>query len=242
MLCAGALLSTPAHADHDAPDEQAARNHFARGVTLYDNGQYEEAIREFSIARALRPRPAFFFDIGRCQERLENWAEAADSFTRYLETASDLQPAAREELQARIRVLRERAERARESSAAPIAASPMTPAPSVALGRSGRAPLRLGAVLVGVTAGVTAIVGTALVLSVGPAYRQLETSCRQRPCGPADTEGLRTQLDGGYALWAVAGAAALTDVVLIAVTVRRTSQRRAFLAPGTSGLVLGSEL
>jgi tetratricopeptide (TPR) repeat protein len=241
IACGVALGSIPARADDGAVADQAARNHYERGTTLYDAQRYEEAIAEFSSAYDLRRLPALLFDIGRCQERLERWAESADTFTRYLESASDLDAAERAELQSRIAVLRERAERARPREIGPATVSAPALAPSVARARSGRM-LRLGAVLVGVSAAATAIIGTSLVLSVSPAYNRLETTCRQRLCGPADTAGLRAQVDAGDALFAVAGAAAIADVVLITIAARRGARRRALLAPGARGFAIGAEL
>jgi tetratricopeptide (TPR) repeat protein len=235
LLSLAALPAAPAHAD-DKPDDQAARNHFDRGAALYQQEQFEEAMREFSTAYELRPLPALLFNIGRCHERLEHWAEAADAFTRYLDVAADLNPAERAELQARIAVLRGRVERARTS----VAAAAPSPAPPGPLVDHGRARLRLGAGLVAGAAAAAAIAGTTLVLTVGPDYKRLETTCRLRPCGAADTAGLRARLDAGYALWAVAGAAAVTDVVLWVIAARRPSLR-AMLAPGAGGFVLGSE-
>jgi tetratricopeptide (TPR) repeat protein len=244
LLCATTLLSVSAHAQEvKPPDEQAARDHHQRGVTLYYQKQYEEALREFSIANDLRPRPAFLFNIGRCQEQLERWRDAADSFSRYLDSAPDLEPSERDELRARIVVLRSRAQPARESSATATTTATATNQPSTRAAVDTRRPrLRLGATLVGVAAGLTAIAATTLVLTVGPEYKQLENTCRLRQCGPSDTAGLRARLDAGYALWAVAGAAAVTDLVLWIAATRHPSQQRAFLAPGVGGFTFGSNL
>jgi tetratricopeptide (TPR) repeat protein len=240
LLCAAMLLSIAAHAQETKPTgEQAARNHYQRGVALYDQQQYEEALREFSVANDLRPRPAFWFNIGRCQEQLARWNDAADSFSRYLDTASDLELSERDELRARIVVLRNRAQPAPESNATPTATNQPATRANI---DTGRARLRLSATLLSAGAGLTAIAGTTLVLTVGPEYKQLENTCRQRPCGPSDTAGLRARLDAGYALWAVAGASAIADVVLWILATRHPSERRAFLAPGVGVFTFGSKL
>jgi tetratricopeptide (TPR) repeat protein len=234
LLCATTLLSVRAYAEEVTSSEDQARSHHQRGVALYDQKQYEEALREFSVANGLQPRPAFLFNIGRCQERLERWADAADSFSRYLDAAPALAPSERDELRARIVTLRERAQPARENR--PIASATDVPSTRAAVALERRR-LRLGATLVGVATGLTAIAGTTLVGTVGPEYKQLESTCRQRACGPSDIAGLRARLDAGYALWAVAGAAAIADVALWISATRHPSQRH---ARGVAGFTFGS--
>lgn len=181
------------------PDEQAARRHFEAGLESYGREDYRGAIAEFEQARALHSLPAFDFNIGRCHERLEEWAAAADAYERYLTAAGD------PELAARVRVLRRRAR--------PRAAPPPEPAPPPA-----KNPFRLPAFLAGGLALGAGAVGTGLTLSVGSEYSSREAICRTMPCRVDD---LRARLWGGYAMWAVGAAAAVVDVALIIRSARR---------------------
>ena len=110
-------LARVAHAQED-PDTQAARRHYERGAQLYNHDRYEEAVREFSTAKSLKPTPAFEFNIGRCYDRLERWRDAADAYERYL--AAEPSAADAGELKARIAMLRARAQAVVSSSPPPL--------------------------------------------------------------------------------------------------------------------------
>src|SRR5205823_732374 len=72
---------------------------------------------------------------------------------------------------------------------------------------------------VGAAALTTAIVGSALVGSVGPDYDRLKMECAGM-CAPSRWSGLEARANAGYALWGVAGALAIADVVLWVVELR----------------------
>ena len=88
--------------------DERARLHFESGRSYYEEGAYERALEEFQHAYQLSQRPALLYNIGTTQERLGQWSEAADTFTRYLADAPDIQD--RATFERRIANLRRRAE------------------------------------------------------------------------------------------------------------------------------------
>jgi tetratricopeptide (TPR) repeat protein len=101
-------LVGPVRAQPAPPDEEVAKRHFESGSAYYEAGKYTQALVEFEEADRIYPSPAFDFNVGRVQERLEHWREAADAFERYLAKTPD----APDEIRARVRVLLARASRA----------------------------------------------------------------------------------------------------------------------------------
>ena len=99
------------------PDTEIAKRHFAAGAALYDAGRYEDAIVEFSAARAVRPAPAFDFNIARCYDRLERTRDAVDWYERYLAANPPNDGGAHE----RLVLLRERLAQGRGRARYPIA-------------------------------------------------------------------------------------------------------------------------
>src|SRR5690242_17549674 len=49
---------------------EAARKEYDEGAHAYEQGEYESALRHFQTAFHLAPSPVFWFNIGRCHERL----------------------------------------------------------------------------------------------------------------------------------------------------------------------------
>jgi len=120
------MVATLARAQAPDPDTQAARRHYQRGLGLYDQERYDDAIQEFNAAKELKPLPAFDYNIGRCQERLERWEEAAASYEHYLAATPDAPESAT--LEERIGVLRDRARRHdKPPNPAPPLPPPATP-------------------------------------------------------------------------------------------------------------------
>jgi hypothetical protein len=66
-----------------------AREHYAAGRALYDNGEYEGAIREFAAADALAPSGVNDFNIALCHERLGAAALAVQFYRSYLSRVPD---------------------------------------------------------------------------------------------------------------------------------------------------------
>jgi len=78
---AGLLLSAP------PGDVDQARADFERGAALYRDGDFRGALAAFEAAQAHAPAPQALFNIARCQERLGQLADAADSYAAYLAAA-----------------------------------------------------------------------------------------------------------------------------------------------------------
>jgi tetratricopeptide (TPR) repeat protein len=69
--------------------ERAAKTHFAEGQKLFAEGRYEEALAEFEAGYAAVPLPGFLIDIGQCQRKLGNTAEAREAYDSFLDKAPD---------------------------------------------------------------------------------------------------------------------------------------------------------
>lgn len=197
------------------PDTEVARRHFKRGAELYEGGDYPAAVREFEAARRVKPSPAFEYNIGRCYDRMERYAEAVAAYERFV--AAGPSDSSVDEVRDRIRVLRERLR-----AFAPAAVERAPAAPAAPPSPPPRSPLRVAGFVVGGFAVASLATGVGLVASVAPEYNRLyDVTCTQRQCTRADYDAplLRSQV--GYAMWALAGAAAVVDIVLFVVDARR---------------------
>lgn len=68
-----------------APDlEAAARGYFERGVKLYQEQRYLEALAEFSAGYELSRRPLFLFNMGECARLAKQPERAKEYYERYL--------------------------------------------------------------------------------------------------------------------------------------------------------------
>jgi tetratricopeptide (TPR) repeat protein len=109
VACAIALISALAgsvgRADGDDPRAQAAA-HYARGLDLANQGQYEAALDEFNAAYATSPHFAVLYNVGQAQLALGHPIEAIAALTRYLQDGADQVPLSRrEQVQAQIALL-----------------------------------------------------------------------------------------------------------------------------------------
>jgi tetratricopeptide (TPR) repeat protein len=66
------------------PDTEVASREFQNGSALYAEEHYAEAITHFERARALRPLPAFDYNIARCYDRMGDWARAVERYRSFL--------------------------------------------------------------------------------------------------------------------------------------------------------------
>jgi tetratricopeptide (TPR) repeat protein len=79
------LLAAGTSAAAAEDDRQAlARAHFLTGRSYYDQGRWDDALKEFSEAYRLSSRPGFLYNIGVCLDKLGRAQEAIDAFERYL--------------------------------------------------------------------------------------------------------------------------------------------------------------
>ena len=93
----------------EAPTEDAretARLHYARGLELAGQADYESALREFSEAYRVSPHFAVLYNMGQAQFALSRPAEAIESLSKYLRDGQEqVPPARRQEVQAQIALL-----------------------------------------------------------------------------------------------------------------------------------------
>ncbi len=72
----------PAAAQGASPDAATgARDHFRRGMRLYQDGNYSGALAEFQASYRLKPAGSTLQNIALCQKQLFRYAEAAESLS-----------------------------------------------------------------------------------------------------------------------------------------------------------------
>lgn len=85
VLATASLTSTAKAADSQT--QQAAGQHFERGVALYGEADYRGALTEFKRAYELAPSPLVLYNIGQAHFQLRNYSAALSTFERYLAEA-----------------------------------------------------------------------------------------------------------------------------------------------------------
>jgi tetratricopeptide (TPR) repeat protein len=207
----------------DDPDTEAAKRHFERGQQFYSVADYAAALHEFEEAKRAKDLAAFEFNIARCYDRMERYSDAITAYKRYVYRATD--PGDANEARDRVRAL--------EKRLAPPPMPPAPPAPNLQAPVSTHAPRRdllwssLGVAALTVA---SAAIGGGLLGSVGHDWTQLQLTCSQRQCSSADWGPTADRANAGYAMLAVAGAAAVADAVLFALYARRSRERAAVTA------------
>ena len=98
LAAAGTLWAQPL----DSPEKQAA-GHFEKGVRLYKEGRFAEAIRAYTAAHHLAPHPDSLFNIARCHENLGNYSRALEFYRKVLAKTKD--PRGQADISRRIRRL-----------------------------------------------------------------------------------------------------------------------------------------
>jgi tetratricopeptide (TPR) repeat protein len=181
-------------------DRASAKSHTEHGTALYEHGDYEHALAEFSDARRLYAAPELDYDIARCLDRLGRPAEAAAAYERYVAARPfDSKSSAISARAAQLRAL------ASEQAQRPVTVTTaISPPPTT----TRRTPVAASAVA-GVT-GVTAIAGAVLLGVVGGTVSHAE----DHSLSHARVDSLKDQAYAGYALLGVAAVAAVVDVAL----------------------------
>lgn len=74
---------------------ERARVHYERGLTLFNEGNYDAALFEFERAYELAPSYKILYNMGRIQREQNNYAAALRSYARYLREGGTAIPAER---------------------------------------------------------------------------------------------------------------------------------------------------
>ena len=94
LLALGLLLGSSRSSRADDPRD-VARGHYARGLELVRQEDYQGALREFVVAYDISPHFAVLYNIGQCHVLLGNLADAVDALSRYLGEGRYLVPSER---------------------------------------------------------------------------------------------------------------------------------------------------
>jgi hypothetical protein len=84
LLAAVLVLSLGAASVARGDDLADAKASFRRGVELYRDRRWKEAMEEFQVAYRLKPHGALHFNVAQCRERLDDWPGALRSYHDYL--------------------------------------------------------------------------------------------------------------------------------------------------------------
>jgi hypothetical protein len=79
------VAASPARADELAD----AKARFRRGVELYRERRWKEAMEEFEAAYRAKPHGALHFNVAQCRERLDDWPGALRGYHDYLREVPD---------------------------------------------------------------------------------------------------------------------------------------------------------
>lgn len=159
-----------------AADEVRAKELFANGTTLYQEGDYEAALVAFREAQRQLPAPEFHFNIANCLERLERFDEAIAALNLYRAVAPADEQATLER-----RIVSLEKGMARRLASTTVTATPAVVAPSGAIGdvsaaASSRRHPRWW--LVGLGAGVASVGGAGAGWSFSSAQTHLDEGDR----------------------------------------------------------------
>jgi tetratricopeptide (TPR) repeat protein len=92
------LMLGPSGSSHADDPRDVAHGHYARGLELVGQKDYQGALREFIVAYDVSPHFAVLYNIGECHVLLGQVSEAIDALSRYLGDGRYLVPAERRRL------------------------------------------------------------------------------------------------------------------------------------------------
>lgn len=228
-----------------------ARVKVEQGTSLYEKGEYEQALAAFQDAASLYASPDFQFNIGLCHERLGNYTAAISAFETYLRNKPDAPD--RVAVEGRIRDIKERQELEQRAAAAaaadaekkkdppPETTPPETTPPETTPEEStdgddeepdevgdGRGLVIGGGVLLGIGVLAAAGGGTAFGVLAGSPSRSVDAVLNQgNPQGLtlAETRDLAEEADrhrtGQIVSLAAGGVLATTGLVMLVVGLKR---------------------
>lgn len=240
LSASSAMAQSPSNGGSQQARDQMAREHFQSGRAYFASGDYERALDAFESARELSGRPALYYNIYLCHERLGHWGEAADALESFLAEGDPGDE--RTVLESRLGHLRERAAEAEAAAQASVdeegAPASADPSETAEPAEDGGA-MRVGAISSFSVAGAGAVlwlVGGAMGLSEN---NDLESTCSPN-CTDAEVsrlETLNTVANVGIVLTALGAA---TGITLLLLGKRGGDDARAEISPwvgrSTAGL------
>jgi tetratricopeptide (TPR) repeat protein len=226
-----------------AADERsnAAREHYQKGTTAFDLGQFEEAVREYTEAYRLRDEPVLLYNIAQANRLAGHKAESLHFYRIYLtklphapnhdEVAAkiaELQKAIEQEKRAQTMPPNESIQPGAKAPSPPQAAPEekkpqpivLTPKP-MTIDRGGRKLKIAGGIVAG--AGVALAIGglVSSLLAKSAADNLAAEAGAHQPYDPAQYSALQTNRIAGPVLLGIGGAALIGGVAVIAVGAKR---------------------
>jgi len=226
---------------------QEAKDHYDRGMSHYELGEFSAAVEEFKAAYALSQAPGLLFNLAQASRLGKDYEQSLHFYRAYLRARPDA--ANRDDVEKRISELEPIVEKRRKADEAKRLAVPAPqPAPLVSRHADQRLvavtppPSGRGLKVAGIVVGVAGlgILGAGVGLGVASldAQNKLSTLASQMGSWSAEQQRLyntgKTDAAAATALYVAGGAAVATGVILIAVGVRRDRARFA-VAPLPGG-------
>src|SRR5688572_29786766 len=87
-LVAALIACSIAQSAPSDPARAKAEEHAKTAERHFRDARYEDALEEYTRAKAALPLPAFLFNIGQCHKELEEWEQAILVFEAYLPHAA----------------------------------------------------------------------------------------------------------------------------------------------------------
>jgi tetratricopeptide (TPR) repeat protein len=216
-------VAAPLWAAEADPDVEIAQRHFAMGREYYATSDYQRALDEFEAARKIKPLPAFDFNIARCYDRMERFAEARAAYQRYV--SSSPTPEDADEVRRRIEVLDERISKSPPATLEPSPA-PAALAPPSAKAPTGRGTKIGGAILaaLGVASLATGIGFSVLAHQSGEELSKLDRATPKVMFDPQKEQAGKTDQIVADVMLSVGAVAAVVGTV-VALVGRRAEKR-----------------
>jgi tetratricopeptide (TPR) repeat protein len=240
-LAASAAFAQPSPRSADEETVARVEQLHLEGAALYRAGRYREAAARFERAYGLFPEPNLLYNAARCRAALGELGAATRLYRRFLahpEVAAD----ARRKARAQLAALRRARQRTRSTPMESPQSDPRAPAPRTGARRIG------GWLLLG-TSVLAAAGGTASFRLGARDHDRVQAAMDDADGGVAAltrAEAVEVTDAGnikkwvGVGLWAAAGAALVSSVVLLTLPEERGVTLGGALTPGGAALLLGS--
>ena len=200
-----------------------ARGYLDQGLRLYNEGHYEDAIRELRLGYALEPLPEILYTLGQSARKLGRCDDAINYYRQYLRNADATSaPAARFQIERCEQQLRD----ARAAAAATTTKTKTTTPASASVDKPVDLPRRpfyrdaLGMTLAGVGLGA-ALAGGGLLIGASLTVQHARSSLQQFDDALPRADAMRTS---GIVLTAAGGALLLAGVIRLSLVARRRSR------------------